>query len=200
MMLTRRQLLASLAATGAFAGAGRAFALTEGEARALVEVTIRELKVLLREPGTGRSRAEQLRAIMETRANVPLLARFVAGRTWREMSDDQQQRFTAAYSKFLAITYSRRFDEYSGDPNINLGRTIDAGRKGMLVESPITPPSGPPIAVEWLVSDRGGKVEIVDIVIEGISMAATQRDEIGAMIDKRGGDVEALIADLTAAG
>lgn len=199
-MINRRQIMGGSLVVGLFSFAAPALALTEADATSLVQKTIDDLKALLREPGTGRSRAEQLRAIMEERANVPLLARFVAGRTWRDMSDDQKARFTAAYSKFLAITYSRRFDEYSGDPNINLGRTIDAGRKGYLVQSPITPASGPDIAVEWLVSDRGGRVEIVDIVIEGISMAATQRDEIGAMIDKRGGDVEALIADLKAAG
>ena len=42
------------------------------------------------------------------------------------------------------------------------------------------------VMVEWLVSDRGGRVEIIDLLIEGISMAATQREEIEAMIDKRG--------------
>ena len=77
------------------------------------------------------------------------------------------------------MTYSRRFDEYSGDdPGISLGRAIDAGNKGVLVESPIRQAQGAPIAVEWLISDRGGKPEIVDLIIEGVSMATTQREEI----------------------
>ena len=66
----------------------------------------------------------------------------------------------------------------------------------MLVESPIQMPDGKRYAVEWLVSDRGGAVEIVDLVIERVSMAATQRDEIGAMLDKRSGNVDALIQAL----
>ena len=40
---------------------------------------------------------------------------------------------------------------------------------------------------------------MVDLIIEGISLAATQREEINAMLDKRGGDVDVLIADLRTA-
>ena len=112
------------------------------------------------------------------------------------MNQRQQREYTDAFATYVSVTYSRRFDEYSGDPDISIGKTIDAGRKGILVESPINVPNGEAIAVEWLVSDRGGRVEIVDLVIEGISMAATQREEINAMLDKRGGDVDALIAHL----
>lgn len=173
-----------------------ALALSEDDAKAHVAKTLEDIRALLRQAGNGESRAPQLKTIMEKRANLPLLARFSAGRAWLEMNKDQQGEYTEAFSKYISVTYSRRFDEYSGDPNISVGRAIDAGRKGILVQSPIIVPNGEPIAVEWLVSDRGGRVEIVDLIIEGISMAATQREEIGAMLDKRGGDVDQLIAHL----
>ena len=48
-------------------------------------------------------------------------------------------------------------------------------------------------------SDRGGRVEIIDMVVEGISMATTQREEIAAMFEKRGSNIEALISDLDSA-
>ena len=199
MKRSRRDFFAGVFLSGLAASIVPAFALTQGDATAHIEKTIGDIKALLRQPGTGESRAPQLQAIMEQRANVPLLARFSAGRAWREMNDAQKNDYGEAFSKYIAVTYSRRFDEYSGDPDISVGRTIDAGRKGILVQSPINVPNGEPIAVEWLVSDRGGRVEIVDLIIEGISMAATQREEIGAMLDKRGGDIDALIAHLNAA-
>ncbi|MEM7211899.1 MAG: ABC transporter substrate-binding protein [Pseudomonadota bacterium] len=171
-------------------------ALETSDAKAHVQKTLNDILALLKQPGTGESRAPQLQAIMESRANVPLLARFSAGRAWREMSDDQKDEFVQAFSRYIAVTYSRRFDEYSGDPKIEIGKTIDAGRKGILVESPIVVPNGEPIAIEWLVSDRGGRTEVVDLIIEGISMAATQREEINAMLDKRSGNVDKLIAHL----
>lgn len=192
----RRAFLGAGIGMAALAFSAPAQALGTDEAKAHVQKTLNDIIALLKQPGTGESRAPQLQEIMETRANVPLLARFSAGRAWREMEKSQQQEFVQAFSRYIAVTYSRRFDEYSGDPKITIGRTLDAGRKGILVESPIQAPSGEAVAVEWLVSDRGGRTEVVDLIIEGISMAATQREELGAMLDKRGGDVDKLIAHM----
>lgn len=200
MLLDRRSLMAGgLASVIAF-GAAPALALTSEQATAHVRTTIGELVTLLRQPGSATSRAPELRRIMETRGNLPQIAKFSAGRVWREMSAEQQQRFVDAFSHYVAVTYSRRFDEYSGDPDIYVGQTIDVGQKGFVVETPIRQPQGNPVRVEWLVSDRGGKVEINDIIIEGVSMATTQREEIAGKFQSRGQDVEALITDLAAAG
>ena len=198
MILRRRHFLALGAAVAATAGSSVSYALSPEEARAHVQATLDEILSLLREPGSGESRAPKLQAIMERRANMPLLAKFSAGRNWREMSSGDQRDFVSAFSRYISVTYARRFDEYSGDPKILIGKTIDAGRKGILVESPIEVPDREPVAVEWLVSDRGGRIEIVDLIIEGISMAASQREEINAMLEKRNGDVKALIAHLRA--
>ncbi|WP_289080049.1 ABC transporter substrate-binding protein, partial [uncultured Sulfitobacter sp.] len=54
-----------------------------------------------------------------------------------------------------------------------------------------------PFEVKFLVSDRSGKDLFFDMVIEGISMRLSERTEIGAMLDQRRGDIDALIADLT---
>lgn len=201
MLLNRRTILGAVLASAAVATIGvvPALAMTADQAKAHVQATIEDLMALLRQPGDAASRAPQLRRIMETRGNLPQIARFSAGRVWRDMSPEQQQRFVEAFSDYVASTYSRRFDEYAGDPDIYIGRTVDAGDKGFLVESPIRQQQGAPVIVEWLVSDRGGKIEVVDIIIEGISMATTQREEIAAKFQRRGQDVEALITDLAAA-
>ena len=73
---------------------------------------------------------------------------------------------------------------------------VDAGRKGILVRTPVQVPGGQPISVGWLVSDRGGRIEIVDIVIEGVSMVVTQREQIAAMFQSHARDVDALISGL----
>ena len=197
---TRRQALTfGAAAATVLAQSGPAFALSESDAKAHVGRTLDDLLALLKTPGSSSSRAPRLRQIMETRSNLPLVAKFSAGRVWREMSSDQQNRFVDAFSHYIAVTYARRFDEYSGNPDIALGRARDAGRKGWLVETPIKLPSGDKAVVEWLVSDRAGAIQVVDMIIEGISMAATQREEIAAKFKKRGNDVEALITDLKSA-
>lgn len=198
MRINRRDVMAGAAASVLAMATGPALALDEAQAKSHVTTTIEELMTLLRQSGTAESRAPALRSIMETRGNMPLIAKFSAGRAWRDMNENQQTRFINAFARFVSLTYARRFDEFSGDPNITVGRTLDAGKKGILVETPFAQAQQQPIAVEWLISDRGGRVEIIDLVVEGISLATTQREEIGAMLDKRNGDVEALISDLAA--
>jgi phospholipid transport system substrate-binding protein len=66
----------------------------------------------------------------------------------------------------------------------------------MLVKTLIIRTGKAPVVVEWLVTDRPGRVVITDFVIEGVSMLITEREEIGSMLEARGGDVDKLIADL----
>jgi phospholipid transport system substrate-binding protein len=188
-------LLASLALPS-----GQAWALAEDEAKAIVQSAVDRVLALVRAPGSDAEKAEKLRSVMEETAAVPQIARFAAGRIWREMSEDQQARYVSAFSGYVSRIYARRFGEYSGE-TVTLGRTIDAGKKGILVQSAVSQPGGgQPIPVDWLVSDRGGSgARIVDIVIEGVSMATTQRDEIGALFDNRGSNVENLIEALKTA-
>jgi phospholipid transport system substrate-binding protein len=190
--------MSSVAAGVVLASTKAAFALSEDEARSHVAMTMEELKAMLRSPSSAQ-RAGDLLSIMKSRANLPLIAKFSAGRAWREMTEDQQSRFVTAFSHYVSVTYARRFDDYSGEPEVTVGKTIDAGKKGIIVETPIKAPDGKFVAVEWRVSDRGGRVEIIDLVFEGISLATTQREEIAAMLQKRGGDIERLISDLAAA-
>ncbi|MEM9139272.1 MAG: ABC transporter substrate-binding protein [Pseudomonadota bacterium] len=193
---TRRQALIGATSVAILAGVSPAWALDSSGAKAHVSGTISELKALLQSAGSGASRAPELKRIMETRSDMPLIAKFSAGRAWRDMNTDQQGRFVSAFSHYISVVYARRFDEYSGDPQIDVGRTRDAGRKGVLVETPITLPGGEKVAVEWLVNDRAGPTKIYDMLIEGISMVVTQREEIGQMLARRNDNVEDLIRDL----
>lgn len=196
MSISRRTFALGVAAAAAAGAAAPALAITAAAAKSHITVTVGELRKLLNRAAGGPVGAGPLRKIMDRRANLPLIARFCAGRAWRDMSADQRSRYVDAFSHYIAVTYARRFTDFSGTPEITIGRTVDAGRKGILVESPISMPDGKRYMVEWLVSDRVGPVAIIDLVIERVSLAATQRDEIGAMLDKRGGDIEALIQAL----
>jgi len=197
MRVNRRELLAGgVAGMTASLMPFAAVALTADQARAHIEATINELLDLLRTPGSAASRAPRLRGIMESRANLPRVAQFAAGRIWREMSEDQQRRYLDAFASYVARVYSKQFSEYAGEPEITIGRVTDVGQRGFLVSTPTREKGGQPIDVSWLVSDRGGRVEIADIIIEGVSMVTTQREEIGAMFQRRGSDIEALIKAL----
>lgn len=181
-------------ALGSVLTPSQAWALSEATAKSHVEATIAEVMALVQGGGSPASKAAQLRRIMEARAALPQIARFSAGRAWNQMDADQQSRFQDAFADYVASIYARRFTEYSGQ-QVAVGRVLDAGNKGLLVQSQVSG-GGAPVVVEWLVSDRGGSVQIADIVIEGVSLLLTQREEIANMLNTRGDDVERLIQAL----
>jgi phospholipid transport system substrate-binding protein len=207
MRIDRRDLLnrtALAVIAGATVGLAPALshALSEDEATAHVQSTIDEILTLVDSPGDNASKAPRLLAIMERRAAMPQIARFAAGIAWRGMNDAQRTRYVAAFGTFLSGVYTGMFQEYAGNrqsgESFKMGRVIDAGRKGMLVKTSIIRTGEAPVVVEWLVTDRPGRVVIADIVIEGVSMLITEREEIGSMLEIHGGNVEMLIADLGA--
>ncbi|MCL4188309.1 MAG: ABC transporter substrate-binding protein [Rhodobacteraceae bacterium] len=197
--IDRRHAL-SLIAAAAAAGAwpGRAAAMTLAEARALIQVMLADLTGLI---NSGRS-AEQLFPDFERLFNrygdVPTIAQSALGPPARSASRAQMQAFTQAFSGYLARKYGRRFREFIG------GRIEVTGggpvRSFFEVVSMVTMRGEPPFEVRWHVSDRSGRQLFFNMIIEGVNMLATERTEIGAMLDRRRGDLEAMIADLRRAG
>lgn len=199
MQPTRRSVLVGAMAAGAVGLSGRiAAALSGDEATSHVQKAVDAVLEIVRSGGDAAQKAAKLREVLRSFAAVPQIARFSAGVSWREMSESQQERFTEAFLHYISVVYARRFQDYSGE-TVTLNGVTDAGNRGLVVSSTVSQPQGAPVAVDWLVSDRPGRVVIADIVIEGVSMLVSQREEIGGMLESRGGDLDRLIADLGSA-
>ncbi|SET06905.1 MlaC/ttg2D family ABC transporter substrate-binding protein [Oceanicella actignis] len=185
-----------LALSGALLLARPAAALDVGAARGFVADVVGRIQALV---DSGRPPAEQaaeFRRILAEVADVEAIARFVAGRPWREMSDAQRAAFREAFLDYVSRLYANIMADYKGE-RIEIVDARDFGKKGVLVVGRILRPAGDGSQVEFLVSDRGGDgLKVVDMVVEGVSMLQTQRQELAAMLEKRGGDVDRLIADL----
>ncbi len=70
------------------------------------------------------------------------------------------------------------------------------GERGAIVSSRIIRPGGPAVSVEWRLRADAGAWRVVDVVIEGISMALTQRAEYTAVIRASNNGLEGLLARL----
>jgi phospholipid transport system substrate-binding protein len=178
-------------------GALPARALTDEEAKSFVRGTVDEVLALVRSDASPSEKADRFEAIMERRGAMPQIAKFAAGRIWREMDESQREAFTDAFAHWLAVTYSRRFQEYSGQ-EIEIETTRDAGNRGTEVVTRVVGGDQQPVRVVWLVSDRPGRTVLADLIIEGVSMLITQREEVSAMHASQGG-VDGLIEKLESA-
>jgi len=150
----------------------------------------------LSEPGlTSDERAERFRILLNEAFDLPRIARFALGRYWRTSSEEEQKEFVALFEKYVIQAYANRFQDLSGQKlNVIDAREISAAQA--LVLSEIEIPGKPPVKINWRVQSKDDEHKIVDVMVEGISMSVTQRDEFAAVIRQNGGKVDGLIKAL----
>jgi phospholipid transport system substrate-binding protein len=195
--IRRRAALGLLAGAAALAAAGPAAALSIDAARDFVSETVDELFAIARAGGAVPDQRRAFRALLERRMAVDAVARTCLGVAWRSASPAQQTAYLDAFKHYVSIKYGSRFDEF-GSARLEIVQARDFGDRGVVVESRGTLPNGESAVVEWGVSDRSGRVLISNIVVEGVSLVTSEREQIGAMLEKNRGNVDGLIADLNA--
>jgi phospholipid transport system substrate-binding protein len=144
---------------------------------------------------TQSQRVERFRQLLREDFDVPGIARFVLGRYWNVATEEQRTEFVRLFEDYVALAYSTRLAEYTGETFKVTGSRPDAD--GAIVSSQIIRPAGAaPVKVDWRLTGRNGVYKISDVSVDGISMAVTQRSEFAAVIQHNGGQVQSLITML----
>ncbi len=197
--LTRRAVLLGMAAAGAVAALGLpAWADAASTAKSLVTQLGQDLEQLV---NSGRSPAQiypAFESIFARYADMPAIAASVLGPPWRGASSAQKQAFVAGFQSYMAHKYGKQFQDYR-NATITVTGAKDGGKAGILVQTKVARPGQDDIAVDWQVSDRSGSAKVVNLLIEGVSMLANERAEIGAMLDAQKGSIDGLTAQLRSA-
>ena len=143
---------------------------------------------------TDAERNSLFRDLMVERFDLPLMSRYVLGVHWRRASTEQRGEYSALFEKFIVRTYSSRLGNYGGQ-SFRVKKVREAG-KDTVVATEIRGPGTPPVKVDWRVREKDGGYKVVDIIIEGVSMVITQRDEFSSVIRRSGGKLDTLLARL----
>ena len=122
------------------------------------------------------------------------IGQFVLGRYWKMATTEQRDAFLDAFMEFTTLTWADRFHMYNGQKIIFAG-TRNAEGKQLYVDSKIMN-NGTPVEVIWRVRQKGDSFKIIDIIVEGVSMAMSYRNEYTAFLQKNGGDVSKLTDEL----
>lgn len=128
--------------------------------------------------------------------DVPYIGRWVLGRYWNQASPQQQQEYQHLFEQLIVKTYSERFVEYSGETFKITGSRLEGDTDTMVTTQIIRPAGGPPVAVDWRVRKRDAAYKIIDVVVEGVSMGVTQRQDFASVIQSNGGKIDGLIQAL----
>ena len=189
--LSRRQFtLAAMAASTALALPRRALALTVDDARELVGRTIDTVNGIINSGKSESAMLKEFEAMFVKYADVPVIARSALGPAARTASAGDISAFTKAFQGYISRKYGRRFREFIGGKiEVTDARPL---KSYFEVISVAYLQGEAPFDLRWHVSDKSGKNKFFNLIIEGVNMLASERAEIGALLDQQGGDVGKL--------
>jgi len=134
----------------------------------------------------------RFRKLLKANFNVPLIGKWVLGRSWRKASDEEKQDYLGLYENYIVLTYIERFDQYSGE-KLEVVKSVAGPGNDFLVYSTLNRPTGgDAIRVDWRVRATADVYKIIDVYVEGISMSQSQRKEFASVMKNKGGKVSGL--------
>ena len=192
-LVSRRSVLVVAGATTVTAlGAVPALAVTKSEAERLVGRLVDDINAVI---DSGKSEAGMIRdfeAIFRRYGDLPLIAASAFGPDARRASNAQKKAFTDAFTGYIARKYGKRFREFIG-ARLEVQDTR-SGRNRFEVKTTAFLRGQSPFEIAFFVSAESGL--FFNMFIEGVNLLLSERTEIGAMLDQRGGSISRLARDL----
>lgn len=142
------------------------------------------------------TRQSRFRSFLVSHFDIKNVSKFSLGRYWRQATPEQQAEYQDLFIELVVRQYAGLFRKYSGEKLKIIGNAKPQGKNGYIVRTQIMNPKGQLTNVDWRLRQYGSKLYIIDVIVEGVSMAVTQREEITAVIQSNGGSISKLIETL----
>ncbi len=164
-------------------------------ARALSQGLFAEVARIMNDPETSRPEKYDLfYEALDAGASLDGIGRLVLGGARRSMTPEQEERYAAAFPRYLSRQYADEFANVSETP-LEILQARAVSKRDVIVRSNVVRHDGSKASVDWRVRRlRSGDQKLIDIIVSGVSLVILRRDEFSSFIDANG--VEALIQKL----
>jgi len=182
-----------------FAGPARAdMAAMESSSTQFVEALATDALSALTDPEIPRDiRVKQFRVLFNERFAVTTIGRFVLGRHWKDATKEEQDEYLALFETLMVRTYVDRFEQYSGETLEMVRAVADKDTRATVQTKLIRPDiSKPPVRMDWVIGAKGDEMKVIDVAVEGTSMAQTLRADFASIIRQKGTGLTGLIEAL----
>ena len=167
----------------------------EKEAEQLVQSTTDNAKKIILDSNIKiDDKKKKIEAIALDVVDVDGLGRFTLGSSRKDLNETQLKKYTEVFRVFFAKNISSRLQNYS-DQNIKVTGSKRVSDNYVLVNSKmVSKKDNQEIKIDWRVFNINNKLVIRDLVVEGLSLAKTQREEFSSILASKGFD--GLMANL----
>ena len=135
--------------------------------------------------------------LAEENVDIDGIGRYTLGKYRKQLSDAQLDEYKSLFRKYFLKSFSSRLSEYT-DPKINVIKQEIINDKYTIVSSVLeADEKRPEIKIDWRVYTINPEKPLVrDLIIEGLSLARTQREEFNSVIQNGDGNIEVLFSNL----
>ena len=162
-----------------------------------IQEIVDEAKKVLVDSNTKEFKTKKLSELALKTVDIKGVAYYSLGSYRKEFSDEQMKEYLALFEKYFLKSFTSRLTDYS-DPKINVLSAEILNPKYTIVKSLLlSTDKKPEVNIEWRVYTKNpDKPLIRDLIIEGLSLARTQKEEFASVIETNNGDVSKLFITL----
>jgi len=144
-------------------------------------------------------RIEKLKDIARDTVDIKGIGLYSLGTYRKNISDEQLKKYEEFFSEYFLKSFSSRLAEYT-NPEIEVSSKKKINENYTIVSSTlVATDSRPEVKIEWRVYTKNpDSLLIRDLIIEGLSLARTQKEEFSSIINSNDGSIDALLKNLSA--
>ena len=163
----------------------------------LINDIVNEAASVLKSSDPVESKIIKLNDIAERSVDIDGIGMYALGKHKKTMSDEQKTKYKKLFKSYFLKSFSSRLVDYT-DPKINVVSQKVINKKYTIVNSILEATSKrPQVKIDWRIYTKNpDKPLIRDLIVEGLSLARTQKEEFNSVIQNNDGDVNALFKNL----
>ena len=167
------------------------------EADVFVQSTVNRASKLLSDNISKEEKIEKLKLIAKDTVDIEGIGFYTLGSVRKDLSDDQKKEYSVKFEEYFLKSFSSRLAEYT-NPEIDVYNKEVLNENYTIVNSTLKATSErPEIKIDWRIYTKNPKQPVIrDLIIEGLSLARTQKEEFASVLSSNNGDINALFKTL----
>ena len=163
----------------------------------LINGIVNEAALILKSTDPVESKIIKLNDIAERSVDISGIGMYALGKHKKSMSEDEKTKYKKLFKSYFLKSFSSRLVDYT-DPKINVVSQKKINEKYTIVNSILEATSKrPQVKIDWRIYTKNpDKPLIRDLIVEGLSLARTQKEEFNSIIQNNDGDINALFSSL----
>ena len=168
------------------------------EADVFIQSTVNRAAETLNGNLTKEQRIDKLKEIAKETVDIKGIGFYSLGAYRKDLSKDQLTNYMNIFEEYFLKSFSSRLAEYS-NPEIEVNSKKKLNENYTIVSSTlVATESRPEVKIDWRVYTKNPENLLIrDLIIEGLSLARTQKEEFSSIINSNDGKIEALLKNLS---